>query len=66
MTLEQFRELPVGTLVKIQQGDGSWEVGEILKLGQEVTIIWPDSNLTQYVGLTEKWKSFIDWLEVEE
>ena len=66
MTVEEFKALPVGSLVKIKDDTGNWEVGEILKTGQEVAIMWPDSKLTSFVGLTKSWESFINWLEVEE
>lgn len=66
MTPEQLKALPVGSLVKIKI-DEHWEVGEILKTGpQEVTVIWPESGVKQYIGFTSSWLSFIEWLEVEE
>jgi vacuolar-type H+-ATPase subunit B/Vma2 len=66
VTVEELKALSVGSLVKIRDDAGNWEIGEILKTGQEVTVMWPDSKLTQYVGLTKSWESFINWLEVEE
>ena len=67
MTVEEFKALPVGTLVKIYVDlDSKWEVGEILKTGQEVTIIWPESNITSHVGLTRAWEELIQYLEVDE
>lgn len=66
MTLEKFKTLTVGALVKIKDDAGKWEVGEILKIGQEVTIIWPETDIINNIGLTKSWESFINELEVEE
>jgi hypothetical protein len=70
VTVEQFKALPVGTLVKIMhEGDhGAWfEIGEIIETGPvQAIIIWPNSGVKQFVGFTSSWVQFIEWLEVEE
>lgn len=68
MTMDEFKALPVGTLIKIQSDDeGDWEIGEITETGPlQVVTVWPETGRTVYVGLTPTWASFISWLEVAE
>lgn len=67
MTMDQLRALPVGALVKIHHDDeDGWEIGEIIESTPlQVTVIWPGSGITQYIG-GNAWKDFVAWLEIEE
>jgi hypothetical protein len=61
MTPEELSALPVGSVVKL---DG--ELGEVIQPGPVVQIIWPDSSCSNLVDTkSEKWKSFISWLQAE-
>ena len=62
MTLEALAALPVGSIVRLDDG----EEGEILRTGQEVWIMWPDSKLTNIIDCkSEKWYGFVKYLEAE-
>lgn len=62
MTLDEFKALPVGTLVKV---DG--DVGEIIKTGsQQVDVIFSNMTRLVYVGENSTAGSLTEWMEVEE
>lgn len=68
MTLDQLKALPVGSLVKIFIDDqNAWEIGEVTANSSlQAIVIWPESGVTQFIGYTKAWESFVEWLEVEE
>lgn len=61
MTGEELAQLPVGSIVRIDD-----EEGEILVSGKECHIGWPDSSCTNIIN-TESlaWQDFIAYLEAE-
>jgi hypothetical protein len=64
MTLAQLAALPVGTVVKDVENH---ELGEIIATGaREVTIVWPESKITVFVGLTKTWEEVVACLEIDE
>lgn len=63
MTLEELAGLSVGTIVKV---DDDPELGEIIRAGSEVHIMWPKSNCTSAIDTkSKKWITFVRWLETE-
>jgi hypothetical protein len=66
MTLEEFKSLPVGTVVRIKYDDGTFELGEIIRTGVDIHITWPESRVTSILTATSGWESFLKDLEVDE
>jgi len=70
MTMDELKALPKGTLLRLDHGlpIGYHEIGEIIETSpRQVTVIWPDSGVKQYIGLeNDVWATFVCYLEVEE
>jgi hypothetical protein len=67
VTPQELAALPVGSVVAIRYDDGTLdELGEIVRAGQTVWILWPESKCTNCIDTKSKgWYDFIGWLEAE-
>jgi hypothetical protein len=67
VTPQELAALPVGSIVVMKYDDGTPdEEGEIVKAGQTVSILWPQSKCTNVLDTNSKgWYDFIGWLEAE-
>jgi hypothetical protein len=67
VTLEELKSLPVGTVVRLAYDDGQgFELGEVIRTGIDIHIMWPESQVTSILTATSGWESFLKDLEVDE
>jgi hypothetical protein len=61
MTPQELAALPVGSIVRLEG-----EEGEVVRMGQTVNILWPESKCTNVIDTNSpKWYDFINFLEAE-
>ena len=64
MTNAELRALPVGTIIRC---DGDDDIGEIIRTGPVVEIMWPNQECSSYIDTdSENWQWLVSNFEVVE